>query len=344
MTQSISTLGEFLQAGKADYQVFDLGRCLHEIDQTTFDRIERQQQPYPFPIRQQAQLAVLFRHRQQPDNDYLWFIQLPLDERGLLSSAARDHYLEFVLNALGHEITGSLTDEQEQQLKQNPYLFTPSDVQRAALHARIAVQRRAAPSLYFDDAETYLASQQGDWQNLGMQGLHDCAARLAQLPQLCAAIASHFTDYPAAVRQQLAAALEHQPLPAKLRDALVTVAATSTAETRCDAMRALASCAEQGPVIQLIRNQLTTTASESLDADRLTVMAARLWPALADPTRLTRYIHAIAQLQPVMFDALFQDIISLPQLRPLLLSLLAQGQLSNDSLQALNRLKQNVQG
>ena len=338
MTQSISTLGEFLQAGQADYQVFDLGRCLRELEADTFDRIERQQQPYPYPIRQQAQLAVLFRHRQQPDNDYLWFIQLPLDERGLLNAAARDHYLEFVLNALGHEITANLTDEQEQQLKQNPYLFTPNETQRAALHARIAVQRRAAPSLYFDDAEAYLSRQRGNWQDLGMQGLHDCAARLQQLPDLAAAIAEEFNHYPGPVQQQLAAALEHQLLPAKLRDAMVSLI-DSGSEAKAEALRSLASCAEHGNVKKLVRQQI-----EFADGDTLTIMAARLWPALADQPTLKTYIHAIAQLEPVLFDALFQDVISLPELRPLLLSLLAQDQLSETSLHALNRLKQNVQG
>ena len=341
MTQSISTLGEFLQAGQADYQVFDLGRSLRELDPQTFDQIERQQQPYPYPIRQHAQLAVLFRHRQQPDNDYLWFIQLPLDERGLLSAAARDHYLEFVVSALGNEITASLTEEQEKQLKQNPYLYTPTEVQRAALHARIAVSRRAAPSIYFDDAQAFLSGQQTEWKNIGMQGLHDCAARLHQLPQLSAAIADLFTQYPAAVRQQLAAALEHQQLPAKLRDALVAIVAneeiTDPALKR-DALRALASCAEHGSVNKLAR-QLVPQA----DADMLTVLSARLWPALAEQETLKQYIHQIALLDAVLFDALFQDVISLPQLRPLVLSLLAQGQLSDDSLQALNRLKQNVQ-
>lgn len=338
MTQSISTLGEFLQAGQATYHVFDLGRCLREIDLETFERIERQQQPYPYPIRQHAQLAVLFRHRQQPDNDYLWFIQLPLDERGLLSAPARDHYLEFVVNALGHEITGSLTEQQEQQLKQNPYLFTPNETQRAALHARIAVQRRAAPSLYFDDAEAFLSRQQGEWQHIGMQGLHDCAARLEQLPTLASAIAEQFMHYPGAVRQQLAAALEHQVVPAKLRDALITVANTSD-NARVDALRALASCAEHGAVRKLVRQQIPNA-----DADLLTVMSARLWPVLADTDLLRRYIDAIAHLEQVLFDALFQDIISLPELRPLVLSLLAQGQLSDDSLAALNRLKNTVQG
>lgn len=342
MSQSINTLGEFLQQGGAHYQVFDLGRCLAEIGVDQFDRIERQQQPYPFPIQRQAQLAILFRNKHQPDNDYLWFIQLPLDERGLLNVAARDHYLEFVVGALGHEITGALSDEQEQQLKQNPYLWTPNDNQRAALHARIAKQRGAAPSLYFDDAEAFLNQQAGTWQNIGLQGIHDCAARLTELPSLAAAIGQQFNHYPADVRQALAIALEHQQITAKLRDELVAVVADKdTAEpVKNDAMRALASCALDGSVQKLMRQQLQT----ALNADQLTIIAARLWPVLTDEKALTHYLDAIASLDSVLFDALFQDITSLPDVRPQILSLLAMGRISDTTMQALSQLKATAQG
>lgn len=343
MTQTISTLGEFLQAGNATYQVFDLGRCLTELDKAQFAAIERQQQPYPYPIQRHAQLAILFRHQQQADNDYLWFLQLPLDERGLLNTAARDHYLEFVINALGHEITGALSDEQEQQLKQNPYLFTPNDNQRAALHARIAVQRRAAPSVFFDDAANFLQTAAGNWQQLGLQGIHDCAARLQQLPELSSAISEHFVSYPALVQQKLAAALEHQQVPAKLRDALLRASATATsADVRNNALRALASCSEQGAVAKHIKQGLTT--AEFFNADGLTIIAARLWPALAEPSALAAYLKAITPLDAALFDALFQDIISLPTVRPQLLILLAQGELEADTLEALNRLRSQTQG
>lgn len=343
MTQSITTLGEFLQAGNANYQVFDLGRCLTELDKAQFDAIERQQQPYPYPIRRHAQLAVLFRHQQQADNDYLWFIQLPLDERGLLNVAARDHYLEFVVNALGNEITGALTDEQEEQLKQNPYLFTPNETQRAALHARINVSRHGEPSIYFEDAAQFLLQPTGEWQKLGMQGIHDCAARLNQLPELTEAIAQHFANYPAPVRQQLAAALEHQTVPARLRDALVTIAADSDAdELRNDALRALASCSQHGSVAKYVKQALRET--KHLDANGLTIVAARLWPTLNDSDTLIAYLSAITPLSQALFDALFQDIISLPGIRPQVLALLAQGQLSEDTMQALNRLTNQAQG
>lgn len=343
MTQTIATLGEFLQAGQADYQIYDLGRRLTRVDNQQFDAIERQQQPYPFPIRQQAQIAVIFHHRQQPNNDFLWFLQFPLDERGLLSSAARDHYLEFVVGALGHELTGELSQQQQQQLQQNPYLFTPSETQRAALHARIAVQYRRHPSQYFDDAVNYLQHQQGDWRQLGMQGLHDCAARLENLPQVTAAIAERFTDYPSPLRQQLAVALEHQFVPAPLREQLLKLLTSEQLELKRDALRSLAGHADNEQLQRWLKQRLSDN-QQVLDADSATIIAARLWPALKDSDTLKLYVDHISQLPQTLFDALFQDIIALPGLRPLLLSALAQGQLTDASLAALNRLREQIQG
>ena len=338
--QSITTLGDFLKAGQTDYQVFDIGRRLTEISQEQFDAIEHQQQPYPYPIARQAQIAVLFQHKSAEQPPYLWFLQFPLDERGLLNLAARNQYLEYVINALGHEITGELTEEQQQQLQQNPYLLTPSETQRAALHAHVQCQHNLSPSIHFETAEAYLLNPNDslDWQNIGLQGLHDVAARLMQRNDISRAIAEHFASYPGGVRSPLAAALEHQSIPAHLRNALLELINTEDSEFTTDALRALASTSDEPKVQKQIASLI-----ENANADQLVVIAARLWTVLAEPTTLNSYLNAIAKLDMSLFDALFQDIIALPTVRPQLLSLIAQQQLSEPVQQALNRLKSQVQ-
>ncbi|ASG66015.1 hypothetical protein CEW91_07595 [Idiomarina piscisalsi] len=338
--QSITTLGDFLKAGQTDYQVFDIGRRLTEISQEQFDAIEHQQQPYPYPIARQAQIAVLFQHKSAEQPPYLWFLQFPLDERGLLNLAARNQYLEYVINALGHEITGELTEEQQQQLQQNPYLLTPSETQRAALHAHVQCQHNLSPSIHFETAEAYLLNPNDslDWQNIGLQGLHDVAARLMQHNDISTAIAEHFASYPGGVRSPLAAALEHQSIPAHLRNALLELINTDDSELTTDALRALASTSDEPRVQKQIASLI-----ENANTDQLVVIAARLWPVLAEPTTLNSYLNAIAKLDMTLFDTLFQDIIALPTVRPQLLSLIAQQQLSEPVQQALNRLKSQVQ-
>lgn len=337
--QSITTLGDFLKAGQTDYQIFDIGRRLSELSHEQFDAIEHQQQPYPYPIARQAQVAVLFQHKSANQPPYLWFLQFPLDERGLLNLAARNQYLEYVINALGHEITGELTDEQQEQLQQNPYLLTPSETQRAALHAHIQCQHNLSPSIHFEAAESYLLNSKGnqDWRNVGLQGLHDVAARLMQRHDLSDAIAQDFSSYPAAVRSPLAAALEHQQIPAHLRNALLENLNSDNAELITDTMRALASASDEPRVQKHIASFI-----HHANADQLVVIAARLWSVLTEPKYLASYLETIAQLDATLFDALFQDIIALPSVRPQLLSLIAQQQLSEPVQQALSRLKSQV--
>ena len=337
---TVTTLGEFLQAGQAEYKIFDIGRRLTELSQDEFAAIEHQQRPYPYPIARQAQLAILFQHKQHDQQPFIWFLQFPLDERGLLNLAARNQYLEYVVNALGHEITGEITEEQQKQLQQNPYLLTPNEHQRAALHARVQRQLKLSPSIHFETAEAYLKQPEAgiEWQQIGLQGLHDCAARLEQMPELSKAIATHFSDYPGAVRQPLAVALEQQSLTPPVRDALLESLEGSDIQLCTDSLRALAS-ASAHPRVQKAINKRIPNAT----ADQLVVTAARLWPVLCEEQYLLDYLDAIAELDSALFDALFQDIIALPDIRPLLLSIIAQQKQSAAVSQALTRLKQQTQ-
>ncbi|MDV6315384.1 DUF3549 family protein [Idiomarina sp. HP20-50] len=338
---TITTLGEFLQAGQTEYKIFDIGRCLTELSRDEFAAIEQQQRPYPYPIARQAQLAILFQHKQHDQQPFIWFLQFPLDERGLLNLAARNQYLEYVVSALGHEITGAMTEEQQKQLQQNPYLLTPNEQQRAALHARVQRQQKLSPSIHFETAEAYLKQPYAgiEWQQIGLQGLHDCAARLEQLPELSQAIATEFANYPEAVRQRLAVALEQQKITPPIQNSLLQNLESSDAQLCTDSLRALASATDHPRVRKLI-NDLVPKAT----ADQLVVIAARLWPVLSEERSLLCYLDAIAALDKALFDALFQDIIALPDIRPLLLSILAQQKQSEAVGQALNRLKQQTQG
>ncbi|PYE35448.1 uncharacterized protein DUF3549 [Idiomarina fontislapidosi] len=335
MTDKIATIGDFLAAGDTEYQVFDLGRRLSEIPLDTFAAIEHQQQPHPYPLARHAHLAILFRHKKQPQHDYLWFLKFPLDERGLLNVAARDQYLEYVVSALGQQITDALTEEQEEQLKHNPYLFTPSETQRAALHAHISSQRQAAPSQYFDTTAEYLMGKHDDWQHIGVQGLHDCAARLMNLPQLAEAIAKGYTDYAPTVQRYLCEALEQHLIPAKLRDFFIEQLSHSDTTQALYALRALASVSDD----KRLQKRLFEQLEQPLDANTLTVIGARLWPALQNDAVLGRYLQRIAALEQAWFQALFEDAVSLPELRPLVLRKIAQDELSADVKQQLLQLK-----
>ena len=81
---TIDTLTHFLTQAGTEFQLFDLGRQLRPLERARFERIERQEEPYPWPLQQKAWLAVHFH--QEAGKHYLWFLSFPLDERGLLES------------------------------------------------------------------------------------------------------------------------------------------------------------------------------------------------------------------------------------------------------------------
>lgn len=366
MTQanfSVDSISEFLTIADTDYRIFDLGRLVREIPRQQFASIEQGQQPYPTPLQQYAWLAIMFwqRDNSQP---FIWFAKFPVDERGLLQHAARQHFLQIVVEALGRDLTAKTTPEQQELLKQNPYLFTPSDAKRAAFHAQVSCMFEHLPSVYFDDVESFLTGnrQPNDWQQLGVQGLHDVAARLANLPRVTTAISNQFTHWPIAFQQQLAAALEHQVLPKHLAQniiAAVHALAKNIGETstRADELNSLirslgatlyATRQQQPKLIQSLNRDLEQLlTSQQLtpqqQADLLVIIAARCWVLLSDRHFRVCYMECLSQ-HDSLFPHVFADLVTLPELRIELLMMMRDHSQQSPTLSAaFTRLQQVMQ-
>lgn len=363
----VDTLSDFLQAADTHYHIFDLGRLVRVIPNQTFAAIEAGQMPYPTPLQQHAWLGIVFWRRQdtQASNPYIWFAKFPVDERGLLSHAARQHFLQIIVEALGRDLTAQTTPEQEALLKQNPYLFTPSDDKRAAFHAQVSQRLGQAPSIYFDDVQSFLLAQQSpeQWQQLGVQGLHDVAQRLAQQPKVADAIAQHWQAWPQAFKPAMAAALEHGELPTSLRANLCAQCVAACRQPQPDLaniillIRALAGSLNSEPeskAWQPLRQALTqlcralasdpSSATAQTHIDLLVVIAARAWPLLTDDTLRNEYLHAVSH-HTDLFAHIFADLVALPVLRIYLLQLLSQPQHLPTQVQtALQFMQQRLRG
>ncbi|WP_258806979.1 DUF3549 family protein [Pseudidiomarina sp. CB1] len=332
---SISTLSQLLRESQSDYLCYDLGRRVQAIHTTEFNAIERQQAPYPYPVQGHACFALIFwpQLSNQEQEPFLWFLKFPLDERGLLEQAAVQEYLTSVITLLGQQVTHALTEEQEQQLQQSPYLFTPAEEKRAALHAQLSLRWQRQPSVHFELAQTALA-QPEHWQQVGVQGLHDVAARLAELPTTQTALLEHFDNYPAPLRQATAIALEHQQLPTSLTTALAAKVANLTAgDVRADLLRSLAGSATTEAVQQAVQQVLANAS-----VDECVICCARLWQAF-DPLytphlKLELLLMALAQHDDKIFAALVTDLLRLPMLRPHLLVTLQRDDLAQPIRQA----------
>ena len=117
---SIANLHELLQQGQCDYRCYDLGRRVQPISTSEFAAIAEQRAPYPYPHQNHAQYALVFwpqlSNRPEP---FIWLLKLPIDERGLLDQQAQQHFISQVLALLGQQLTGALTEQQQQQAQAN---------------------------------------------------------------------------------------------------------------------------------------------------------------------------------------------------------------------------------
>ncbi|XQW86168.1 DUF3549 family protein [Thalassotalea piscium] len=88
---TIDTISDLLTLSNSQYRVYDIGRKIDKITKEQFSKIEANQLPYPFPSQGHAHLALAFWQK-EAKHPYLWFVKLPLDERGLLNQGARNHF------------------------------------------------------------------------------------------------------------------------------------------------------------------------------------------------------------------------------------------------------------
>lgn len=177
---TIHTLTALLQNSGCQYQIFDLGRRVQPIDSRQFAQVELGQQAYPFPVQRHAQFAIAYWNEQhQP---WIWMLKFALDERGLLQQADVGQFIQYLLEAMGHRLNQSLSEEQQQKLASNPYTFKPSEDKLAVLHSQIRAQLGLACSQYYEHAQHYFAGGLGwdKWHTIGLQGITDICARLEQ--------------------------------------------------------------------------------------------------------------------------------------------------------------------
>ena len=95
----ISSISALLSLSDSQYRIYDIGRKVDKISKAQFEKIEAAQLPYPYPSQGHALLAIAFWQKQST-SPYLWFVKLPLDERGLLNQGARNHFIAIIIERI----------------------------------------------------------------------------------------------------------------------------------------------------------------------------------------------------------------------------------------------------
>ena len=321
----IYTLSQLIQQSDCEYAIYDLGRRVQPISNKQFQSIEAAQQPYPFPLQRHAHLAIAYwNETKQP---WIWFLKLPLDERGLLQQGDIGNFIKYVVEAIGVSLSGDLNEEQQQKLANNPYTFKPKDDKMAMFHSLLRSDLKQSMSQYYEHAQTYLSGTKGwdNWQFVGVQGLADVCTNLSK-ENNGVALRKALSHLPTTVLYATLGCLEHVDLPEKLAQKQLDTVTDLCANDNADLfllsahIRALSGAPD---------HILTQALASILSSERLShpevlvAIAGRCWIGLEDLATANLFLLRLAQTgDQYLFNQLFADLVMQPKLRMCMLQIL----------------------
>ncbi|PAJ74361.1 hypothetical protein CJF42_10685 [Pseudoalteromonas sp. NBT06-2] len=340
MDSNISTLANLLDAAGTQWRVYDIGRRITKINKETFSKIEDAQIPYPSPLQKHALIAILFWDKKQTEEPYIWFLKLPLDEESKLIQASRDHFASMVLEALGTQIT---SQQDVQQLNNNPYVFTPNANKRAAFNALMKVETNKPASIYYESTQLYFSGKLGfkDWKSLSLQGIADFSFRLDKTENVTNLINS-FAYLPVEVCTPLASMLENIEIPTSLTEKLIELTHNAIKNKDVPALVNYLRCLSHTKAQTLLNDVIDTILSSELacNLDIILTITGRAWASLSELKRLHQFMDTVAYIEdyPELFSGIFADLVAIPTIRPQLLALLRVDNRSDALARAIGKL------
>lgn len=343
-SQTISTLSEFLLQAQTQYEVFDLGRGIRPLAKQTFFEWENQQAPCAFPRQDHAWFCIVFWNKNLNQEHYMWFIKLPLDEKGLIMSASLNQFLEIIVKALGKELEH--TSDSQAQLPENPFVFKPSQQQLADCNAHI----RRALSLDIrpqSDAHAYLyapnsVKNEQAWAQLSVQDIADFViypkASSEDINDMQSLIAANLPSYAAPVLHCLFASLESVEINDTLCQALINFhKSTDDSNLAALCLRAMsfkATYQGQQYILSLIEQ------NDKCDLETCVVIIGRYWQLLSDEKRLHKFMHNVALLDPNhnLFKSLYADLVKVPYTRNTCLDFIRSTERTEEVAKAIGSL------
>ncbi|NMH59722.1 DUF3549 family protein [Alteromonas ponticola] len=340
----INSISEFLLHAGTNFQVFDMGRGIQAIPTQTFLNWENAGEVIPRPRQQHAWFGIVFWQGEASQHHYIWFIKLPVDERGLLVSAARHHFLQIVVEALGESL---ISGDQKFELPDNPYVFQPAQSLMAQFGAMCRKTLKLPASKDSHKVVDFIRQKGSlDWQALSVQGIADTCLRLQEF-NIEDLLCTHFDNYPKQVKQAILTSLENTPLTDALFNMLEVELNKHDEATFYAALQGLHTELASARLQNIISSVLTDDAA--IDMDTLSILAARHYSQFTpDITRefLTKCAHVDQQKQynGELFAGFFADLVQLPALRASVLALLRSPERSEVLSQAIGKLFNQTQG
>ena len=340
--KNINSISEFLLHAGTEYQVYDIGRRLVPIDAQAFLDIENGAAYAPYPRQQHAWFGIVFWNKHASTQHYIWFVKLPLDEQGLVVAAARNHFLDIIVDALGQSVADD--SEKAQTLPDNPYSFVPGQTLLAQFNAMVKTALSQPLSEDAQKVEAYIqAPQLVDWQQLSMQSVADFVYSLPshdKRDSLVNAFVKNHGLYSDVFLNIMMEMCENIALDEAMETLFIN-RLNSDVDVSLAALRGL-STQEYSPTI----NKALTELLENENAQRidvLSVVAARHFEQL-DDVLLASFLERAALVDEqeahngALFSGFFSDLVQIPKLRRQVLTLLRSPQKSKTLSSAFEKL------
>lgn len=340
--ESLQTLSDLFNQVDGHYRIFDIGCRLAKLSTAEFSAFENSQKPYPMPWLRHAWVGILlWQNDRQEAAPTIWFLKFPLDEQGFLIQAARDEFLNQLLETIGT----NMLDQQESvaigdKLQHSNLAFTPDQERMAAFNACARrVLRQPTSSFYVPVRDYFLSAKPNDaWQQLGVQGFADIVQRLGDDESLVAVVSKAVVTLPNPVLVSLAIQCENIILPYQLSQSFLQRGQeTDDAGERIACLRGLSqgpnSKERQAWLLQLL------SGNEDLDVELLAVVVSKCQADLAEDAVLSAFLEACAPDQSV-FNALVGELMYQQDLRRAILNILRSPQRSDRLAQTFGELLQ----
>lgn len=325
----VPTLSALMESANAQWRVYDLGRRIQSISKTEFTSVENGLKPYPYPIQKKARFAMVFwdqdeKGPQAKANPFIWFLQFDLDEIGLLKLQQRDHYISMVIKELGSKMLDS--NNQQSELDNHPYSFTPDQNRQAAFNAKVKVALKQPASMHYEHVQAFFAGQidADKWQELTVQGIADFTARIDQANNEVDLI-KHLPQLSIQTLCAIGATLEHDQIGVALTQHLVDVQNQALEENDNEQVLHLLRCLTGSSSKSIVLAQLKKLliSAESADETLFIVIAGRFWQYLENKELLHLFFEkAATNTNKQLFGGLFIDLVAIPSVRQYILSLL----------------------
>lgn len=325
------TISELLSLSQSQFRIYDVGRKVDKLSKEEFLKFEEGKLPYPSPTQGHAFIALAFWQKNN-SGPYLWFVKLPLDERGLLNQGARDHFVAIIIEALGSDLTVDPTEKQEELLQSNPYHFSPSQYKLAFLNSTLKVALKQEPSKHYQEFKDYLQNSEAydQWHHIGVQGISDFVARLSfdDNHQL---LAESIEKLPEQVLLPLCTALENVELSVPMLESIILMANNELEVVRnletalpedtklkTALVRSLASSCHH-PYVKHYFEEKLLDLSAKLSEETLITIAGKCWGILSNQNVSMHYLEQLVLHEDdLLFASLFRDLVAIPALRPIL--------------------------